>query len=111
MKIVHGFHNHISRTTNTILNVEEFVSSLDNVEFGGGLNQHQHVVARYIDREDRKIKKTFNCISYSPIIGLDGCGKSTLAVELHQCLAIDGQISRFSTTLLNQLVPFRSYFD
>ena len=50
-------------------------------------------------------KKLLSCI------GLDGCGKSTLAVELHDQLNKRGEKSRLFYTPPDQLRPFRPYFD
>lgn len=44
-------------------------------------------------------------------IGLDGCGKSTLANELNNQLNQRQKQSRLLSTPPNHLLPFRSYFD
>lgn len=44
-------------------------------------------------------------------LGLDGCGKSTLANELHHQFNKRGQKSRSLYSPPNHLLPYRSYFD
>ncbi|CAF4840452.1 unnamed protein product, partial [Rotaria sp. Silwood2] len=74
------------------------------------LHEDQYI-ARCIDLEGRKFN--LNLIRYKIdfLIGLDGCGKSTLANELHHQLNIRKLNSRLLSTPPDQILSFRSYFD
>jgi thymidylate kinase len=119
MEILQILRNHIiNNKTSFIPAVEIFSTILHNIEKQlitdlecekNELHYDQYI-ARCIDLEGiNLIWKNF--IKILCLVGLDGCGKSTLADELHRQLSIRGQNSRLLYTPPSQLLPFRSYFD
>ncbi|CAF2406321.1 unnamed protein product [Rotaria sp. Silwood2] len=120
MEILQILRNHIINNQCSLFpNIEIFSTILNNTEKqlstilksqNNELHEDQYI-ARCIDLEGRKFN--LNLIRYKIdfLIGLDGCGKSTLANELHHQLNIRKLNSRLLSTPPDQILSFRSYFD
>ncbi|CAF3884685.1 unnamed protein product [Rotaria magnacalcarata] len=103
MEILQTLRNHISNNQDLLIpNVEIFSSILDNTE--------QQLI-KLLESQNNLLHEDQYIAQCIDLEGLDGCGKSTLAIELHHQLNLRGQKSRLLSTPPNQLLPFRSYFD
>ncbi|CAF0894190.1 unnamed protein product [Rotaria sp. Silwood1] len=103
MEILQILRNHIINNQFSLIpNIAIFSIILDNTE------KQLLTVLKSQNNELHEDQYIARCIDLE---GLDGCGKSTLANELHHQLNIRKQNSRLLSTPPDQLLSFRSYFD